>query len=208
MSAGARSRTSFDRAANLGGEWMAGAAEIGEGEHGYARLLIEVARLLSGFDGDLGQFFGAGLDIEGGIGKEIQVSLGRDQDVDASDSVQAVAGFDDLEGGPYGIRVVRLRCIRMAKAQHQAAEGNRSPHQVRGFGAGQALRLAETIKFFGVFFEARELGWIDDLRSGDMQMQVSRAGSDDFFVSQKDRRGDLFVEQDLAGAGPCFPRLR
>jgi len=39
---------------------MAGAPEIGEGEHGYARLLIEAARLFSGFDGDLGQLFGAG----------------------------------------------------------------------------------------------------------------------------------------------------
>ena len=51
------------------------AAKAGEGKHGNSRHHVKAPGLLSGTQGDFHQVFRGGIDINAGVGKEVQISL-------------------------------------------------------------------------------------------------------------------------------------
>jgi hypothetical protein len=97
----------------------------------------------------------------------------------------------------------------MPEAQHQGGERDWIPHELRSFGACDAFALAQAIGLFDVLLDPRERRWISNLCTFQMHMQFGGATADDFFVSQQDGRGDLFIEQDLAGSQNfAFPSVK
>ena len=62
-------------AADLVGQRMPRAAEVGEAEHRHARLLVEAPRLFGRHDRDLRQVLGGRLDVDRGVGQEVDVAL-------------------------------------------------------------------------------------------------------------------------------------
>src|SRR5215472_1826613 len=78
-------------------EWMLGAPEVREREHGYTRLYIEAAGFLCSAKSDLGQVFGCGLDVDRNVSKEVKIGSLCDHGVQGGDLVQTLAHFDDLQ---------------------------------------------------------------------------------------------------------------
>ena len=81
ISVGSRSVHELHRLAHLVAQRMFGAAEAGEGEHSNARLHVEAAGLSAVAQCDLHQLLGSGLDVDGGVGQELEVALAGDHRV-------------------------------------------------------------------------------------------------------------------------------
>ena len=118
--------------------------------------------------------------------------------------MQPLPHRDHLEGRPDGVRVVLgepgNQGVGVSHMHHHRAEDVAVPDQVLGFLEGDALAAAQPVQFGDVSRPPREAGRVDDPDAVQVEPQLGHPGADLLLVAEQDRRGDLFVEQDLAGA--------
>ena len=183
---------------------MTRAAEVGEAEHGHARLLVEAPRLFGRHDGDLRQVFGGRLDVDRGVGQEVDVALLRDHHVHAGHPAQFGADVDHLQRRADGVGIVRGQAadqrVGIVEPHHHAAERGRVQDGLFGLGARDAFALPQAVELLGVLVEAREVVGIDNRRALEVEVQFLDGRADLRRVAQQDGQRDLFVQQDLAGA--------
>ena len=77
--------------------WMGGGAEVGEGQHGHARIQAQGNGEVIGEHGDFRERLGIGIDIDGGVGEEVGAVV-DDHQIDAGSAGGPGASATDLQG--------------------------------------------------------------------------------------------------------------
>ena len=138
-------------------------------EHRHPRHLIEVARDVGGAGGDLGHLLGAGVDVDGAVGEQLEVVL-EDAQVDAAG---ALAGprADDLQGRADGLGVAPRQAgdhaVGLAGLHHQGGEDVARAHLLARLAHRHPAPLAQLVVGLDVLGEARIARRVDDLDAGE-----------------------------------------
>ena len=173
-------------------------------KHGDTRCHVEAASHVGRAQGDLDQVFRRGLDVDAGVGQEVDLALARDHGVAAGNPVQALAHADDLQGGTNRVgkmlRDTGDERVGIAHVDHHRAEDIAIVDQSAGFQQGHAPTLAQAKQFLDVGFAMVRGSGIDDLHAFQIHTQLLRAALNLGRLPEKNGIANLFFDQHVTGA--------
>lgn len=192
---------------NLDGLAVSGASEVRERQHGDARCDAKLSDQVGCCDSDVGELFGVGVDIDGGIGKEAGFAFFIEDHVHTAGDGVALGEADDLEGGFDDLGVVvsdstdTSVCVTAFDHHHGVAQGVLELLSCAATGDAFAFAQAD-VSVDVVCGDAAFFAGVDDLVAirGEVEAEVLGVLEDVLLVAEQHGVGDAFVDHDVASA--------